>query len=105
MADRKRKPERKSHVIVHVDGSRKPWGQFKREFEKEVKERTEQGNRLKNAQFVLNQDKSNEKLLEWHYRNGFSSEDSDDEMVIYRRTERQFYRKLRQEHGEDTTLL
>ena len=26
LADRKRKPERKSHVIVHVDNSRKPWG-------------------------------------------------------------------------------
>ena len=43
--------------------------------------------------------------MEWHHRSGFGSEDSDDEMVIYRRTERQFYRKLRQEHGEDTTLL
>lgn len=41
IADRKRKPERKSHAIVNVNGSRKPWGQFKREFEKEVKERAE----------------------------------------------------------------
>ena len=54
MADRKRKPERKSHAIVHVDGSRKPWGQFKREFEKEVQARADSGDRLKNAQFVLN---------------------------------------------------
>ena len=46
------------------------------------------GEEAKNAQFILNQDKENEKLLVWHHRNGFYSEDSDDEVAIYGRAER-----------------
>ena len=88
------KRQRKGHEIVHIDGVRKPWAQFKREFEEERTKRSEKGEMVKNASFILNKDKQNEKLMEWNYRSGFRSEDSDDEMTIYRRSERQFYRKL-----------
>ena len=43
--------------------------------------------------------------MEWHYKNGYRSEDSEDEMTIYGRSERQYYRQLRQMYGEDTILL
>ena len=46
-----------------------------------------------------------EKLLDWNYRNGFRSEDSDDEITVYKRTQRQYYRGLKREHGENATLL
>ena len=60
---------------------------------------------MRNSQFILNQDSQKEKLLEWDYRSGFRSEDSDDEMTIFKRSERQYYRKLRQDYGPNTTLL
>ena len=37
---------------------------------------------------MLNRDQEDEKLLEWHYKEGFQSEDSEDEQTIYRRSER-----------------
>ena len=60
---------------------------------------------MRNSQFILNQNSQKEKLLEWDYRSGFRSEDSDDEMTIFKRSERQYYRKLRQDYGPNTTLL
>ena len=60
---------------------------------------------MRNAQFVYNMNSPNEKLLEWNYRSGFMSEDSDDEMTVYKRSERQYYRNLRNEFGQNSTLL
>ena len=61
---------------------------------------------MRNCNFILNMDSpTKEKLLEWNYRSGFRSEDSDDEMTIYKRTERQYYRNLRRKYGEEATLL
>jgi len=99
------KKERRSYELVNVDGVKKPWGQFKRQFEEEVKRRAEEGDLVKNAQFILNKDKANEKLLEWNFKSGFRSEDSDDEMAIFKRSERQYYRRLKKEHGEDAIVL
>jgi len=60
---------------------------------------------VRKVSFVLNQDTPIEKLLEWHYKSGFRSEDSDDEITVFKRSERQYYRKLRDEHGADSTIL
>lgn len=43
------KRERRSHEIVDIDGARKPWAQFKREFEDETRKRSESGEEAKNA--------------------------------------------------------
>lgn len=53
----------------------------------------------------MNRDQPNEKLMEWHYKNGYRSEDSDDEMTIYGRSERQYYRQLQTSFGENAVLL
>ena len=90
---------------MNIDGEKMAWSQFKRKFAKELSSRTDQGELVKNAQFILNKDKGNEKLMEWHYKNGYRSEDSEDEMTIYGRSERQYYRQLRQKYGEDAILL
>ena len=60
---------------------------------------------VKTASFVLNLDMPKEKLLEWHFKSGFRSEDSDDEITVFRRSERQYYRNIKREHGEDSTIL
>lgn len=54
---------------------------------------------------MLNQDKPREKLLEWHYKNGFRSEDSEDEMTIFKRTERQYYRTQRRDCNDKDVVL
>lgn len=88
MAKAQPKRERRSQEIVDIDGTRSQWGQFKRRFEEDRLRQSAQGEEAKNAQFVLNQDQENEKLLVWHHLNGFRSEDSDDEVAIYGRSER-----------------
>ena len=96
---RKTKKEPKDYKIVNIDGEKKPWGQFKRQWSEELDSRTSQGENVRNAQFVLNMNSANEKLLEWNCGSGFRSEDSDDEMTIFKRSERQYYRNLRSDYG------
>lgn len=88
MAKARPKRERRSQEIVDIDGTTSQWGQFKRRFEEDRLRQSAEGEEAKNAQFVLNQDQENEKLLVWHHLNGFRSEDSDDEVAIYGRSER-----------------
>ena len=107
VSSQKRKPKKepKDDKVVNIDGEKKPWSQFKRKWAEELDRRAGQGESVRNAQFVLNMNSPNEKLLEWNYRSGFRSEDSDDEMTVYKRSERQYYRNLRKDFGQDSTLL
>ena len=107
VSSQKRKPKKepKDDKVVNIDGEKKPWSQFKRKWAEELDRRASQGESVRNAQFVLNMNSPNEKLLEWNYRSGFMSEDSDDEMTVYKRSERQYYRNLRKDFGQDSTLL
>lgn len=82
------KRERKSHEVIDIDGEEKTWGQFKKDFEEDLLVRTSRGEVTKKSTFVLRLGTPREKLLEWHYKNGFRSEDSDDEMTVFKRTER-----------------
>ena len=82
------KPERQDSQTVNIEGEKKPWGQFKREFTEDLLEKTSRGEVTKNASFVLNFGEAKEKLMLWNYKTGFRSEDSDDEMTLFKRTER-----------------
>ena len=43
--------------------------------------KTSKGHLIKKAEFILNKGKATEKLLKWHYKSGYMSEDSSDPTV------------------------
>lgn len=53
----------------------------------------------------MNLNKENEKLMKWHYKNGYSSEDSDDPTVVWNRFERQFDREMQLKHRDQPVYL
>ena len=105
LKSKKKKPARKDSDIVNIDGKKQTWRQFKAEWTEDLSEKTSNGELIKKRTFIMNQDKKNEKLLTWHYKNGYTSEDSDDPTVVRERFERQFQRKMQRDHGEEAVYL
>ena len=53
----------------------------------------------------MNKGKETEKLLNWHYKTGYTSEDSDDPTVKQERAIRQYKRGKEETHGKDSVYL
>ena len=101
----KKKKLRKDKDIVDIDGKKQEWGKFKESWIEDVSARTSKGQLIKRQTFIMNKDKENEKLLKWHYKNGYNSEDSDDPYVKQNSAKRQWHRKMEEDHGKDTVFL
>ena len=83
--------------MVEIDGEHgQKWHQFKQNFL--------EGNKETKAQFVLNMDKDNEKLMYWSNKKGFESEVSDHYQTGFDRIERRLIRKQIKDHGEGIFL-
>ena len=89
------KPRRQDNDTVQIDGITQTWGAFKRGFEEEIKNKARNNELIKFRQFKLNKGLKNEKLLNWNAKNGFESEDSENEQTNFDRFERQLYEQRR----------
>ena len=83
---KKEKKQRDPDEYVDINGKQIKWGQFKRKFYGEIKKKIDSGRQVDTVEFIMNKDKENEKLMRWSYKNGFVSENSEDENVKYQST-------------------